>query len=84
MVKMVNGLHLYSAFFATRPPKALNNIASQSPIHTHIHGGVSHARHQSAGREQLGLGALLRHLDTARRSQGSNQQPCGYQPTRIT
>ena len=67
---MVNGLHLYSAFFVTSGPKLFKKLSILPHNHpfihtfTHTDGGVSHAGRQPARREQLGLGALLRDTST--------------------
>ena len=60
----VNGLHLHSAFLTIGHPKRCTIFASHSRTHSHTDGGVSHARRQPARREQLGLGALLKHTST--------------------
>ena len=54
---MVNGLHLYSAFFFNqRPPKVLYNIDQHSPIHANTD-GVGHAWRGAVERTTLRLAA---------------------------
>jgi len=59
--KMVNGLHLYSAFIDLMATKVLYICLTFT--HSHTDGSVSHARLHPARREQLGLGVLL--MDTS-------------------
>ena len=72
----VNGLHLYSAFLTSGHPKRCTILPHIH--HSHTDGGVSHAGRQPAGREQLGLGALLKDTSTL-----SEEEP-GIEPTTFT
>ena len=78
--KMVNGLHLYSAFI-----QSAVQLMPHSPVHTHIHTPTAigcHARHQPARQEQLGVRCLAQgHFDTPR--VGSNRQPSDCQTTAL-
>ena len=59
---------------------ALNSVDWRSPIHTPT------SESPTQGDSQLVRGSRLAQgpLHSARRSRGTNQQPCGYQPTRST
>ena len=63
---MVNGRHLYSTFQTSGHSKRFTILLTftHSCTHSHTDGGVSHARRQSARREQLGCGVSLRDTDT--------------------
>jgi hypothetical protein len=69
----VNGLHLYSVFLTSGHPKRCTILPHIH--HSHTDGGVSHAGRQPAGREQLGLGALLKDTSAL-----SEEEP-GIEPT---
>ena len=55
-------------------PKVLYNTAQHSPIHAQQQCQACRAKVL----EHLMLSVLLRDNSTARRSRGSNRQPCGY------
>ena len=80
--KMVNGLHLYSAFIQS----AVQFMPLIHPSHTHIHTPTAigcHARYQPARQEQSGVRRLAQgHFDTPR--VGSNRQPPDCQTTALT
>ena len=66
----INGLPLYPNQWQL---EALDDIAYQSPIPSHIHTATAvsiHARPQPPRREKLGLGVLLLDTSTARRRRG--------------
>ena len=74
--------------FSNQWPLNEYHITSHSPIHAHIHSATAVSTMQSDSqlvRSSLGEASCSgtpRH--SARRSQGSNLQPSGYQPTRST
>ena len=83
-----NGMHLYSAFLVTNGhPKLFTILSHNHPfIHTFTHQQWCQpckAPASSSGAVRVRCLANG-HLDTPRWSQGLNQQPCGYQPTRST
>ena len=67
--------------------KALHNIASHSPVHTHIHTPTAMSTMQGDSQLVRSSQGEASHSETprhTRRSWDSNQQPSGYQPTLST